>query len=62
METVHTVLTWLAVWVASSVVLSPLLAKWIRNRSKYSFRGFPDTIAIRQAFQANDSTRARLRK
>jgi hypothetical protein len=37
MEAIHTVLTWLVVWVASSVVLSPLLGMWIRNRSKYSF-------------------------
>ena len=31
METVHTVLTWLAVWVGASVVLGPLAGRCIRN-------------------------------
>jgi hypothetical protein len=39
MEAIHTVATWLAVWVGSSVVLSPLLGRWIRNRTKHSLEG-----------------------
>lgn len=44
MEAVHTVLTWLVVWVASSIVVSPLLGMWIRNRAnsfEYSLRQSP---------------------
>jgi hypothetical protein len=31
METIHTGLIWLAVWVASSIILSPLIGMWIKN-------------------------------
>ena len=31
MQVIHTVLIWLAVWVGSSVVLAPLLGRWLRN-------------------------------
>jgi hypothetical protein len=31
METVYTVLTWLAGWLGASVVLAPLVGRYIRN-------------------------------
>jgi hypothetical protein len=57
METIHTVLIWLAAWVASSVILSPLLGKWIKN-TNYSFEDFPTQLpseSLRDGLKVRDS-------
>jgi hypothetical protein len=57
MEAIHAVATWLAVWVGSSVVLSPLLGRWIRNRAKYSLEG-----SLVHVEQTNDFDERKLSK
>jgi len=50
MEAIHAGLIWLAVWVASSVILSPLLGMWIKKGS--------DSLASRKVNRDRGNGRA----